>query len=51
MNSYSLTGDKMKEIQAVNAARRELVAEGKTIQQAMAEVTTLEQAQAITGEA
>ena len=50
MKGYSLTGDKMKEIQAVNAARRELVAEGKTIQQAMAEVTTLEQAKAITGE-
>ena len=50
MKGYSLTGDKMKEIQAVNAARRELVASGKTIQQAMTEVTTLEQAKAITGE-
>ena len=43
-------GDKMTEIQAVNAARRELVAQGKTIHEAMAEVTTLEQARAITGE-
>ena len=51
MKGYELTGDKMKEIQAVNAARRELVAEGKTIEQAMAEVNTLEQAKAITGKA
>ena len=35
MKSYSLTGAKMKEIQATNAQRSAAVAEGMTIQQAM----------------
>ena len=46
MKGYALTGAKMKEIQAVNAARRSAVAAGATIEQAMKAITTLEQAKA-----
>lgn len=35
MHGYSLTGEKMKEIQAVNAARKQGIAEGMTVEQAM----------------
>ena len=46
MTGYALTGAKMKEIQAVNAARRSAVAAGATIEQAMKAITTMEQAKA-----
>ena len=36
MKGYSLTGAKMKEIQAVNAARRQAIAEGMSLEEAMA---------------
>ncbi len=42
MKGYSLTGAKMKEIQAVNSARKELIASGKTLEQAMDEIRTVE---------
>ena len=35
MHGYSLTGKKMKEIQAVNASRKEGIAQGMTVEQAM----------------
>ncbi len=35
MHGYSLTGEKMKEIQAVNTARKQGIAEGMTIEEAM----------------
>jgi Na+/melibiose symporter-like transporter len=35
MHGYSLTGEKMKEIQAVNSARKQGIAEGMTVEQAM----------------
>ncbi len=35
MKGYALTGDRMKEIQAINAKRRDAVAEGMTIEEAM----------------
>lgn len=35
MRRYSLTGARMKEIQAVNAARKHAIAEGMTLEQAM----------------
>ncbi len=35
MKGYSLTGEKMKQIQAVNAARKEAVAGGMTLEKAM----------------
>ena len=35
MHGYSLTGAKMKEIQAVNSARKQGIAEGMTIEEAM----------------
>ena len=35
MHGYSLTGKKMKEIQAVNSARKQGIAEGMTLEQAM----------------
>ena len=35
MRGYSLTGAKMKEIQAVNAARRQAIAEGIRLEEAM----------------
>ncbi len=36
MKGYKLTGAKMKEIQAINAARKAYIAEGHTIEEAMA---------------
>ena len=35
MRNYALTGEKMKEIQSVNAKRREAVAQGMTLEEAM----------------
>lgn len=35
MHGYSLTGDKMKEIQKVNSARKQGIAEGMTVEEAM----------------
>lgn len=43
MKGYTLTGEKMKEIQAVNAARKSAIAEGKTMEEAMELYQTLEQ--------
>ena len=42
MRGYSLTGAKMKEIQAVNAARKQGVAEGMSLEAAMAKWRSLE---------
>ena len=39
MKGYSLTGEKMKTIQAVNAARKEAVAGGMSLERAMKEIT------------
>ena len=39
MKGYSLTGEKMKTIQAVNAARKEAVAGGMSLEQAMEAIT------------
>ncbi len=39
MKGYALTGEKMKTIQAVNAARKEAVAGGMSLEQAMKEIT------------
>ena len=39
MKGYSLTGEKMKTIQAVNAARKEAVAGGMSLEQAMKSIT------------
>jgi len=39
MKGYSLTGTKMKEIQAVNAARKAAVAKGMSMEQAMRQIT------------
>lgn len=44
MRGYSLSGEKMKEIQTVNNARRELIAGGCTMQEAMNAVKTAEDA-------
>ena len=35
MHGYSLTGEKMKEIQAVNSARKQGIADGMTVEEAM----------------
>ena len=35
MKGYKLTGDRMKEIQAVNAARKEAIANGMSLEEAM----------------
>ena len=43
MKGYSLTGEKMKEIQAVNACRRDAVANGMTLEDAMQKWQTLDQ--------
>ena len=42
MKGYELSGPRMKEIQAINAARKELVAQGMTLEQAMAQIQTVE---------
>ena len=39
MKGYTLTGEKMKTIQAVNAARKEAVAGGMSLERAMKEIT------------
>ena len=39
MKGYTLTGEKMKTIQAVNAARKEAVAQGMGLEQAMESIT------------
>lgn len=38
MKGYSLTGEKMKQIQAVNNARREAVAGGMSLDEAMEQI-------------
>ena len=43
MKNYSLTGEKMKEIQAVNACRRDAVAGGMSLEDAMQKWQTLDQ--------
>lgn len=43
MKGYSLTGEKMKEIQAVNAARKAAIAQGKTMEEAMNMYQTMDQ--------
>ena len=43
MKNYALTGAKMKEIQAVNACRRDAVAAGMPLEEAMAKWQTMEQ--------
>ena len=43
MKGYALTGEKMKEIQAVNACRRDAVANGMTLEAAMEKWQTLDQ--------
>ena len=40
MKGYTLTGDKMKEIQAVNNARKQGIAQGMTLEQAMSKWKT-----------
>ena len=42
MKGYSLTGEKMKEIQAVNACRRDAVAGGMSIEHAMQKYVKME---------
>lgn len=39
MKGYTLTGERMKTIQAVNAARKQAVAQGMSLEQAMKEIT------------
>lgn len=41
MKGYELSGPRMKEIQAVNNARKELVAKGMTLEEAMAQIKTV----------
>lgn len=41
MRNYSLTGEKMKEIQAVNAARKRAITDGMTMEKAMEKYKTL----------
>ena len=43
MKNYSLTGEKMKEIQAVNACRRDAVANGMKLEEAMEKYVTIDQ--------
>ena len=43
MKGYSLTGEKMKEIQAVNACRRDAVANGMKLEDAMEKWQTVDQ--------
>ena len=42
MKGYELSGPRMKEIQAINLARKELVAKGATLEEAMAQIQTVE---------
>ena len=39
MKGYTLTGERMKTIQAVNVARKQAVAQGMSLEQAMKEIT------------
>lgn len=43
MKGYSLTGERMREIQAVNAVRREAIAEGMSMEEAMKKWQTMDQ--------
>lgn len=43
MRKYSLTGERMKEIQAVNACRKDAIANGMTTEQALATYKTMDQ--------
>ena len=43
MKGYSLTGEKMKEIQAINACRRDAVANGMKLEEAMEKYATIDQ--------
>ena len=43
MKGYTLTGEKMKEIQAVNACRRDAVANGMKLEEAMRKFITIDQ--------
>ena len=43
MKGYSLTGEKMKEIQAVNACRRDAVANGMKLEEAMTKWQSMDQ--------
>ncbi len=42
MRGYELSGPRMKEIQAINNARKELVAKGMTLEEAMVKIQTVE---------
>ena len=42
MKGYALTGEKMKEIQAVNACRRDAVAGGMSMEDAMQKYVKME---------
>jgi hypothetical protein len=42
MKGYELTGPRMKEIQAINAARKEAIAGGMSLEDAMAKWQTIE---------
>ena len=42
MKGYELSGPRMKEIQAINTARKELVAKGMTLEEAMEQIKTVE---------
>ena len=44
MKGYSLTGEKMKEIQAVNAQRKAAIEQGMTVEEAMERYQTMDQA-------
>ena len=43
MKNYSLTGERMKEIQAVNAVRKDAIAKGMSLEEAMATWQTMDQ--------
>ena len=43
MKGYSLTGERMKEIRAVNAARKAAVAKGMSVEEAMRTWVTIDQ--------
>ena len=45
MKGYELSGPRMKEIQAINNARKELVAQGLTLEQAMEQIKTVDDIQ------
>ena len=43
LKGYTLTGEKMKEIQAVNACRRDAVANGMKLEEAMTKWQSMDQ--------